>query len=259
MAGSERRVLETLLYAIPFLLAQNLVPAIVVLTTRKGSFLRYLWIFWSVFIFSQWLRFPISHGESATYTTKVGVQLFMAIIQGFNLVLINSLDENELLQTKTIEPSDPFPCKAFKVARLFMFLRGVRTPWQAKKIPSHPAYLARQPKAPISRCAFVMRQAAILAWLYVFLNCTTYLACGDSSGLSKPVYGLGYFDVSKEEWRNRIMTSLLIWFAFLRAALDIDYRTASIVFVGIGLDSPEDWPPLFGRAKQAYTLRGFWG
>ncbi|RHZ58543.1 hypothetical protein CDV55_101321 [Aspergillus turcosus] len=259
MAGSERRVLETLLYAIPFLLAQNLVPAIVVLTTRKDSFLRYLWIFWSVFIFSRWLQIPISHGESATYTTKVGVQLFMVIIQGFNLVLINPLDENELLQTKTIDPRDHFSCKAFKVARLFMFLRGVRTPWQAKKIPSHPAYLARQPKAPISRSAFLMRQAAILVWLYLFLNCTTYLASEDSSRLSRPVYGLGYLDVSKEEWRNRIMTSLLFWFSFLRAAVDIDYRTASILCVGIGLDSPEDWPPLFGRAKEAYTLRNFWG
>lgn len=259
MAGSERRVLGTLLYAIPFLLAQNLVPAIVVLTTRKDSFLRYLWIFWSVFIFSRWLQIPISHGESATYTTKVGVQLFMVIIQGFNLVLINPLDENELLQAKTFDPRDHFPCKTFKVARLFMFLRGVRTPWQARKIPSHPAYLARQQKAPISRSAFLMRQAAILAWLYLFLNCTTYLASEDSSRPSKPVYGLGYLGVSKKEWQNRIMTSLLFWFAFLRAAVDIDYRTASILCVGIGLDSPEDWPPLFGRAKKAYTLRNFWG
>ncbi|RHZ54853.1 acetyltransferase spyB [Aspergillus thermomutatus] len=259
MSGSERRVFETLLYAFPFLLAQNLVPAIVVLTTKKNSFLRYLWIFWSVFIFSRWLHIPISHDESATYTTKVGVQLFMVIIQGFNLVLINALDKNELLHTKVIEPRDHFLFNTFKVARLFMHLRGVRTPWQAKKIPSHPAYLARQPKASVSRSAFLTRQAAIIAWLYLFLNCTSYLAAGDSSRLSKPVYDLGYLHVSKEEWWTRIMTSLMFWFTFLRAAVDIDYRTASLLCVGIGLDSPEDWPPLFGRAKEAYTIRNFWG
>jgi hypothetical protein len=54
------------------------------------------------------------------------------------------------------------------------------------------------------------------------------------------------------------MISLMFWFAFVRAAVDIDYRITSILSVGIGLDAPEDWPPLFGRAKQAYTLRNFW-
>jgi hypothetical protein len=72
MAGRERRVLEALLYAILFLLAQNLVPAIVVLRTDKNSVLRYLWVFWSVFIFYRWLQIPISHGESGAYITKVG-------------------------------------------------------------------------------------------------------------------------------------------------------------------------------------------
>ncbi|KAH1304730.1 hypothetical protein KXW91_003119 [Aspergillus fumigatus] len=85
------------------------------------------------------------------------------------------------------------------------------------------------------------------------------LADRNSSPLSKPIYGLGYLRVSREEWRTRIMTSLMFWFAFLRAAVDIDYRTASILSVGVGLDAPEDWPPLFGRANQAYTLRNFWG
>ncbi|GFG23257.1 hypothetical protein IFM61606_03134 [Aspergillus udagawae] len=259
MSGSERRVFETLLYAIPFLLAQNLVAAIVVLRTKKNSVFRYMWIVWSIFVFSRWLQIPISHGESATYTTKVGIQLFMVIIHGFNLILVNPLDKHELLQTKTTDSKDHFPCKTYKVARLFIYLRGVRTPWQVKRIPSHPKYLAQQPKAQISRSTFLIRQAAILAWLYLFLNCTSYLAARDSSLLSKPVYGLDYLRVSKEEWRIRIMTSLIFWFAFLRAAVDIDYRTASILCVGTGLDTPEEWPPLFGRAREAYTLRNFWG
>jgi hypothetical protein len=246
------------LYAILFLLAQNLVPAIVVLRTDKNSVLRYLWVFWSVFIFYRWLQIPISHGESGAYITKVGVQLFTVILQGFNLVLINPLDKNELLQGKIIDPRDDFPRKTYKVARLFTYLRGVRTPWQVKGIPSHPAYLARQPKAPISRSAFLIRQAAIVAWLYLYLNCANYLADGKSLPLSKPIYGLGYLRVSREEWRTRIMISLMFWFAFVRAAVDIDYRITSILSVGIGLDAPEDWPPLFGRAKQAYTLRNFW-
>lgn len=33
----------------------------------------------------------------------------------------------------------------------------------------------------------------------------------------------------------------------------------AFVFVGIGLDKPQDWPPLYGRLDQMYTLRRFWG
>lgn len=33
----------------------------------------------------------------------------------------------------------------------------------------------------------------------------------------------------------------------------------AFLFVGIGLDEPEDWPPLYGSPGQMYTIRRFWG
>ncbi|KAG9240637.1 hypothetical protein BJ878DRAFT_277429 [Calycina marina] len=33
----------------------------------------------------------------------------------------------------------------------------------------------------------------------------------------------------------------------------------AMFFVGIGLDTPQEWPPLFGSIKQATSIRGFWG
>jgi hypothetical protein len=33
----------------------------------------------------------------------------------------------------------------------------------------------------------------------------------------------------------------------------------ALFFVGIGLDAPSDWPPLYGSITETYTLRNFWG
>lgn len=33
----------------------------------------------------------------------------------------------------------------------------------------------------------------------------------------------------------------------------------AILFVGMGFDNPEDWPPLFGDVRDATSLRNFWG
>ena len=37
------------------------------------------------------------------------------------------------------------------------------------------------------------------------------------------------------------------------------HHTLAIIFVGIGLDEPEDWPPLYGKISESSSIRGFWG
>ncbi|KAJ6132950.1 hypothetical protein N7471_008165 [Penicillium samsonianum] len=61
------------------------------------------------------------------------------------------------------------------------------------------------------------------------------------------------------QWAERIATHLSIWFVVNRLISDLAYRVLSIFFVGIGLDSPADWPPAFGSMADAFTLRNFWG
>ena len=41
--------------------------------------------------------------------------------------------------------------------------------------------------------------------------------------------------------------------------LQLVHSVLSIVCVGIGLSDPEEWPPLFGQWREAYTVRRFWG
>jgi hypothetical protein len=36
------------------------------------------------------------------------------------------------------------------------------------------------------------------------------------------------------------------------------YKILAMIFVGTGLDEPEDWPPLFGDIREATSIRNFW-
>ncbi|KAK5999047.1 Acetyltransferase aurG [Cladobotryum mycophilum] len=41
--------------------------------------------------------------------------------------------------------------------------------------------------------------------------------------------------------------------------LDSYYDVLTIISVSLNLDPPEDWPPLFGDIREAYSVRRFWG
>jgi len=37
------------------------------------------------------------------------------------------------------------------------------------------------------------------------------------------------------------------------------HNVLALIFVGSGIDKPEDWPPLFGNMRDATSVRNFWG
>ncbi|OQD89032.1 hypothetical protein PENANT_c003G00522 [Penicillium antarcticum] len=64
-------------------------------------------------------------------------------------------------------------------------------------------------------------------------------------------------DFTARECLNVIfVTFSSFWTTFVY--LDGTNALMSIFLVGIGLDDPEDWPPLFGNLSQAVGLRKFW-
>lgn len=59
---------------------------------------------------------------------------------------------------------------------------------------------------------------------------------------------------------NIIRTILSFNFVFSSWALLTGYhRILSVFFVGVGLDEPEEWPPLWGSPGEMYSMRRFWG
>ena len=65
-------------------------------------------------------------------------------------------------------------------------------------------------------------------------------------------------DVSLRE--TVIRACLVVHFLWGSWALVTAYHTVlALIFVGLKLDEPEEWPPVYGSLSQAYPLRGFWG
>ncbi|KAJ5940812.1 hypothetical protein N7516_000980 [Penicillium verrucosum] len=108
---------------------------------------------------------------------------------------------------------------------------------------------------------FLVRQTAIVVWQYLALDVFATLALQqaleqEKSGMLPLV---PQWDISTEQWIERIISNIMAGFVVSRILIDFHHRVFSIILVGLGLDSPENCPPLYGRALDADTVRGFWG
>ncbi|KXG49368.1 uncharacterized protein PGRI_032380 [Penicillium griseofulvum] len=111
------------------------------------------------------------------------------------------------------------------------------------------------------RGRFLIRQISIVVWQYLALDVFATLALQqaleqEKSGMLPPV---PRWDISTEQWIERIISNLMAGFVVSRILIDFHHRVFSIITVGLGLDSPTNCPPLYGRALDADTVRGFWG
>jgi hypothetical protein len=67
-----------------------------------------------------------------------------------------------------------------------------------------------------------------------------------------------HWNISIEQLIERFVSNIMAGLVVSRILIDFHHRVFSVVAVGIGLDSTSDWPPLFGKATDTYSLRGFW-
>ncbi|KAJ5832818.1 hypothetical protein N7474_001129 [Penicillium riverlandense] len=237
---------------------QSLIPTILLATTQKQSIIRYLAILCMVWIASQNVRQMNRFCGLSTFITG---QTFLNIPQAANLLLINPLDADDLAR------EEPGRTKTFTGRMCYSFEllcqnRGVGTPRQVKGIPSYPAYYRYTKKAGITlvpRCAFLLRQLAILTWQYAVCDIIQFVGRQRASGPTAVVFTEPEWNVPLGEWIERCIMHSISWFLISRVFIDSRYRLVSIVTVGLGMNSPLDWPPLFGRIADAYTLRQFWG
>ncbi|KAH0290254.1 hypothetical protein M436DRAFT_50419 [Aureobasidium namibiae CBS 147.97] len=63
---------------------------------------------------------------------------------------------------------------------------------------------------------------------------------------------------ARETWIRAVFTFRWIWLNFVD--VDAAHTFFSIIFVGVlRLDSPEEWPAMFGSPLESYSLRRYWG
>ncbi|KAJ5922416.1 hypothetical protein N7516_010119 [Penicillium verrucosum] len=238
-----------------FYLVQNVVPAALIITTRKSSPLRYLCIPGMIWIASRFIRRSGSSGSPAW--CQAISQLVIATLQATNLLLLNPLANSE----RSIKSVQNFGSRLIAAFRLLAQTRAVNTQRQVKNVPSHPKYYLWRGMQVPTRGRFLLRQLAIVAWQYLVLDIvqTVSLQQAKERGLHEPTKLQVEWIVPLGHWAERIATYLSIWVVVNRLIGDLAYRVLSIFFVGIGLDSPADWPPAFGSLADAFTLRNFWG
>ncbi|KAJ5157830.1 uncharacterized protein N7482_008930 [Penicillium canariense] len=233
---------------------QILITTTCIVATPKGSLFRYAAIPCIV-----WLAYHLIQpydGASPTLCSALTHLILMAV-QAVNLLLLNPLDDTDLAREDpkhSLFLSD----RIYHAAELLSQFRAIGTSRQIKSVPAQPAYYGRQGK--ISRGRFLLRQSVFFLWQYLVLDLMQALARqkafqeGDSPGFSH----IDWF-VPVDQWVERGLTNLTVWFALSRIVIDAHYRLSSVVFVGSGLDVAANWPPLFGSMADVYTIRKFWG
>lgn len=237
---------------------QTMIPTILLATTQKRSTLRYLAILCMAWIASQNVRQMDQFCGLFMFITG---QTFINVPQAANLLLINPLDADDLAReepgrTKTLIG------RMYYSFELLCQNRGVGTSRRVKGIPSYPAYYRVTKKGGLTlvpRRAFLLRQFAILAWQYALCDIIQFAGHQQAAGPTVVTFTEPEWNVPLDEWIKRCITHSISWFLITRIFLDSHYRLVSIITVGLGLNSSSDWPPLFGRIADAYTLRQFWG
>lgn len=233
---------------------QNTISAIVLVTTPKRSPFRYVTILYVIWTANRFMR-PFAPAGSPTWCQAI-CELVLVALQSINLLLVHPLDRHDI--SRIVKRPSSFVSNVFAAAKIVVQTRGINTPWQVKNVPSHPSYYRRRGMQCPEKSIFLLRQAAIFFWQYLVLDIIQTITIGNAPSHAtiplKPEW-----NVSLSQWLERGSTHLAIWFFVNRLIGDSAYRLLSIISVGLGIDSPSDWPPAFGSMSDAYTLRNFWG
>ena len=172
------------------------------------------------------------------------------------------------LHLKNISP--PFPAvpgsKTLRSNASFDFSYFRRIWLNPRLIRTHPTDPASQEQsAKPSRGVFFVLQCSKLLIYYIiqtkvspalFDEVVVDIIPSDVSqyqqSLWRPLYGF----TARECLNVTFITFSSFWTTFVY--LDGTNALMAAFFVTIGLDDPEDWPPLFGNLSQAVGLRNFW-
>lgn len=262
MAGADSSA-QTFIVVLALFAVQILLPAVLIVVSPKYSFLRFLGIPCMSYVAYHIYQLAPVLSNSVFHNSFLACEGILAVAHCINLLILHGgVTWNDLLRNQAGSPSAGFISKVISAARLVVSLRGVNTSWETKNLPSHPSSLGSRGQL-VSRSGFLLRQVAILLWQYFFLDVLLEVTLQEPPENTEKFYSPGmeyeYFTLTGERWFIRVFTPFVSWFAVSRLLLDSTWRALSIIFVGLGIDGPEGWRPLFGSMWDAYTLRNFWG
>ena len=87
---------------------------------------------------------------------------------------------------------------------------------------------------------------ADVAQTFMALNPIFWLSEHEARSLRSQSFALNVLNVAAYMGRSYSM-------------LNLGYDATALVLVALGLSEPKSWPVVFGRWRDAYTIRRFWG
>jgi len=134
-------------------------------------------------------------------------------------------------------------------------LRGIRWTYEVGHVPRRVKQGEKE-----DRGRFLLLQLVDLGWLILMVDLVSQLSSRLfflDPATSQPYISSKHLSLASPRWQWSLAK------AFLYGAgpyffINIQYVVCSIVGVALGLNGPGDWPPLFGKLKEATTVRKFW-
>ncbi|KAJ4153656.1 hypothetical protein LMH87_010136 [Akanthomyces muscarius] len=255
--------------------AQSIITAALICTTRKSSLLRpavlpvLVWL-----MFRSWEAAPAFTGQGVLYSFW-WVGPYANIFHCMNQLCLYPLDSADIKHEMGLQATRENAEKAnghtektspglfsqlwFTTAMLFSF-RGIGTTHQISYIPAFPSGVVP------SRIRFLTRQCFMILIQYLIMD---VLASSppppdvvDSWAEGKEwlwISSLNKHAVTAADLQNRFVGCAMNWFIVGRVMNDIWYRIFSVIFVGLGISKPGQWPPCYGNYNDTCSLRGYFG
>lgn len=134
----------------------------------------------------------------------------------------------------------------------------IGTPFEAKGIPY---FDAKDPTYIPSRVRFLRQKAFVVLICYLFLDSMTLAARPELNQILYHADRISMLDSknwSKEQLGVRVGSTLGYWIC-LYCVVQGYMGVAGLLTVGMGASGVELWRPAFGRVREAWTVRRFWG
>lgn len=186
---------------------------------------------------------------------------YVNVYHCFNLLCLHPLDDVDIRREMSKWKSSPrnpglIQRIIFATGALWSF-RGIGTDWEIKSLPRFSG------NAIPSKGGFLVRQCVLIVFQYLFMDLITSqpqtpeMAEGWAQGKEWLWLPWNPHPVTAEDLVSRLLGTLMAWFIIGRMMLDIWYRTFSVIFVGLGISDVKQWPPMYGRYSDCFTLRRY--
>lgn len=263
MATEPKSVVLVFAVAASLYLCAALPSAFLLANTRKASPLRFLWAACLTYLAHYFCTVSSEVTTSIVLNNLVLGQGMIGIFQCFNLLLLTSLDDEDLLRAGVYKPSAGFLSKIRSSFALLTNYRGINSPWQTKNVHEFPAFYANHDsRAQPARGWYIVRQSLIISWQYLLLDVMYTSSLDVSPDDNARMFGPGleftYSSLTREQSSARLLLGVIVWFVLARTILDITVRVFLLPLVASGILYPDSCPPTFGRIGSAYTIRRFW-